>query len=194
MRKILWGLGLILLIGYGAWPYLTLYQLDTAVVDQDVKALDNLVDWESVAQGLEQDLEALFEDAYDASSGADGSENPLDSLAENLLGIFADLMIDPIVNFYMTPSGLAYLLNTQIILEDPSEVFEQDFPSEDTWADHISFAFFSGPTTFFANAEFPEGRASEKDARTHDTMTLEFRFQNFRWQLTRVHLPLDDIG
>ena len=65
----------------------------------------------------------------------------MDELAAGLLGLFSDFLIDPIVAFYATPEGLEYLLNTQVILDDPGEVLEVDFPSEDTWYDHIAFAF-----------------------------------------------------
>lgn len=159
MRRILLVFGLVLLVAYGAWPYMTLRQLDQAVAAQDEAALDQLIDWARVGQGLEQDLEAMFDGSYN-SNGDNG--DPLDSLAENLLGIFADLMIDPVVNFYMTPRGIAYLLNTQIILEDPLEVFEDDFPSEDTWADHISFAFSRAPLHFLLKWNFPKSRTAQK--------------------------------
>ena len=186
----IWAAGAgVLLLAYLAYPYVALWQLDQAVTAQDEAALNAMVDWDSVGYGLEQDLEGLFE-RPERESGA-ASDDPMESIAENLIGIFADFMIDPIVDFYASPRGLAYLLNTQIILEDPGEALEEDFPAEDTWFDHISFAFFGGPAHFRAWVQYPE--ESGKGLREQGPMVLEFRLQNFRWQLTRVHLPLSDL-
>ncbi len=185
MRRLLIALGAAFIVAYGATPYVALYQLDQAVSNRNEAALDRLVDWQSVGQGLEADLEALFEPPN--RSDGDFMEN----IAESLMGIFTDVMINPVVDFYMTPRGLAYLLNTQIILDDPAEVFKDDFPAEETWFDHISFAFFTGPGRFQATVRYPE-EGTNKDPLIAP-MVLEFRLSDFRWQLVRVQLPLDEI-
>ncbi len=181
MKRVFWALGLLLLAGYAAWPYVTVYQLDAAIRAQDEPALDRMVDWNSLAFNLEQDFDAVF--------AVDAEGDPEDELAANLIGIFTDLLVEPIVSFYTTPRGLAYLLNTQVILDDPFEVLEEDFPAEDTWANHIGFAFFSGPAHFRVRVN---ALADAKGTRG-EPMILEFRLQNFSWQLTRVRLPIDEI-
>jgi len=180
------GTAVLLLLLYTAYPYATIWQLDQSVTSQNESALEGLVDWDSLGAGLEDDLEGLFDHPDPAS------DDPMDQLAENLLGVFSDFLIDPIVAFYTTPRGLAYLLNTQVILDDPGEALEEDFPSEDTWFDHISSAGFTGPTSFRVEVSFPTD--SDKALSEEGPMALEFRLQGIRWQLVRVRLPLEDLA
>jgi len=189
MNKLLAGILGLFVVLWVVYPYMTLYQLNQAVSAQDEAALDRLINWDRVGRNLEADLEGVF----DADRG-DGSDDPMEQLAENLLGIFTDFIISPVVAFYMTPEGIAFLLNTQIILDDPMEVFQDDFPAEDTWYDHISFAFFSSPTTFFATVKYPEDRQGPKTQTVGTEMTLVLRFENFGWRLSRIRLPLDHIS
>ncbi len=174
-----------LLLAYAAYPYVTIWQLNQAVNEKDASALEALVDWDSVGEGLSADLVGLFGQPDPESA------DPMDELEENLIGIFADFMIDPLVAFYTTPDGFAHLLSTQAILEDPGAVPEEE-PGGDTWYDHISFAFFTGPATFHVAVRSPE--ESNDGASEAASMVLEFRLQSFRWQLTRVNLPLDDLA
>jgi hypothetical protein len=186
MGRYLIGAGVALVIAYIGYPYLTIWQLNQAVNAKYEATLESLVDWESLEYGLEQDLEGLFERPDPTSN------DPMDELAESLLGIFSDFLVDPIVAFYASPEGLAYLLNTQVILEDPGEVLEEDFPAEDTWYDHIAFAFFQSPAEFRVTVRYPEARG--KGRSEDEPMVLVFRLQHFKWQLTRVHLPLESIA
>lgn len=171
------------LVAYFGWAYLTLYQLDQAVRTQDVQALDQLVDWDNVSFRLERDLATVFE-----SAAGDPGEEQTD--LDALLGFFSNLLISPIADFYASPRGLAYLLNAQIILENPEELLNENFPDDDTWYDHITWAYPTGPSSFRANVVFPEG----KDRALHgEPLRLELRFQDFHWQLVRVKLPLEHI-
>lgn len=188
MVRVLTLVGAVALLGllYAIYPYATIWQLDQAVTTQNESALEGLVDWEALGEGLEADLEGLFEHPDPAS------DDPMDQLAGNLLGVFSDFLIGPIVEFYTSPRGLAYLLNTQVILDDPGEALEDDFPAEDTWFDHISGAGFTGLTSFRVWVAYPED--SDKVLSEQGPMVLEFRLQGIRWQLVRVHLPLEDLA
>ena len=55
------GLAVLMLLSYAAYPYVTVWQLNQAVTNQDVEALAALVDWNSLSDGLSADLEGLFE-------------------------------------------------------------------------------------------------------------------------------------
>lgn len=180
------GLGALLVLAYAALPYVTIWQLNQAVNARDVAALNEMVDWASLRGGLAYDLESQFEPPQAAS------DDPMEEAAGNLLGIFTDMLIGPIADFYASPQGLIYLLNGQVILDDPGEALEEDFPAEESWFDHIRFAFFGGPGQFkvWVDGPAPRGKGADDTA----PMVLEFRLQNFRWQLTRVHLPLDGIA
>jgi hypothetical protein len=179
------GLAVLVVLAYIAFPYVTIWQLNQAVNARDEAALERLVDWESLSGALEADLNAQFQ-------GVPGGEgDPMAEAAANLMGIFAELLVAPVVAFYASPEGLVYLLNGQVILDDPGEAFEPDFPAEDTWFDHIDGAFFGGPAMFRVRVE---GAAAHKDGEEDFPLVLEFRFQSFKWQLTRVYLPLDDIA
>jgi len=187
MVRVISGLGVafVLIFGYVLYPYLTIWQLDQAVNAQNETALNALVDWDRIGAGLTADLEGLFDHP------APGSDEPMDQVAENLLGIFSDYLIQPIVEFYTSPRGLLYLLNTQVILHDPAEALEEDFPAEDTWFDHIERAGFTGVTGFEVVVQYPQ--ESGKARSDHGPMMLEFALEDFRWRLVEVHLPLDGI-
>ncbi len=184
LRWIWAGIPVAALAGYLGWAYLTLYQLDEAVRRQDNAALNELVDWNSVAHRLEDDLSEIFQ-----SATGDEGEEPSD--LDALLGFFSNLLINPIAHFYASPEGLAYLLNAQIILENPQELLNEDFPDDDTWFDHVRIAYPIGIASFRAEIVFPEGKDRALDG---EPLVLDFRFQDFRWQLVRVGLPLEALG
>ena len=48
----------LLVTTYVAYPFLTLYRLDSAVERRDAKALRRLIDWPMVREGIESDLAA----------------------------------------------------------------------------------------------------------------------------------------
>ncbi len=183
MRWIFAGVPLVALSAYFGWAYLTLYQLDQALRDQDVAVLNELVDWDSVGYRLEEDLHGLF-----GGPGEDSDEDL--SVTEALLGLFSNLLVGPIADFYASPEGLAYLLNAQIILENPQELLDAEFPEELSWYDHISVAYPTGPASFRAHIVYPE---NEQRALNGNPLVLELWFRDFHWQLAAVDLPLDAL-
>ena len=58
--KLLFGVLLAAIIGWITWPYYAAYQLAVAVRDGDIPNLESLVAWDSVRQGLRDDLHASF--------------------------------------------------------------------------------------------------------------------------------------
>lgn len=170
---------------YFGSAYLTLYQLDEAVRTQDEVALDELVDWDMLGYRLEQDLREVF------SSNPEDFESDGD-VTNVLLGLMADLLINPIVDFYASPEGLAYLLNAQIVLESPEDILDEDFLSEDTWYDHVSAAYPAGVMSFSAVVVYPDDDVKRPSGG--EPIVLHLRFQDFRWQLVHVELPLDRLG
>lgn len=88
-------------LGYTAYPFVTLYQLHSAVRGGNAKALSHLIDWSSVREGIKEDICDLVLDepgdvakkgqlpAFGASfvRGVTGSSVDREFTAEKLAGI-----------------------------------------------------------------------------------------------------------
>jgi hypothetical protein len=55
-------------VGYAAYPFVTLYQLESAVRDGDALTLADLVDWYSVREGIKEDIcDLVLEEGSDVA-------------------------------------------------------------------------------------------------------------------------------
>ncbi|MEJ2107688.1 MAG: DUF2939 domain-containing protein [Acidiferrobacteraceae bacterium] len=113
MKKVVWiaGVILVLLAGYvAAGPYLTVSAIKTGVIEQDSKKLSENIDFPKLRQNLKGQLNA----AMMKNISAEEKDNPFAVLAAGL----AMKMADAIVDSYVTPSGLALMMEGK---EPPKE-------------------------------------------------------------------------
>ena len=92
MKRMLLASSIVALVGYLLWPYVTLYRLDRAIGAADEIALEQLVDWAAVRDGLRDDMNAALGQAL-----RDG-EGPVEgALAGALAALIGPGIIDRLV-------------------------------------------------------------------------------------------------
>ena len=148
---------------YAAYPFVTLYQLQSAVRGGDGPALNMLVDWSSVREGIKEDIcDLVLEESGDvAKKGqlpAFGA-----SFVRGVAGSSVDREFTPEKIMKMTQPAPNTAANTS---DDAS----------------ISWAFFSSPARFSIDVTIV-GQAQPFRA--------EMELEGLRWKLTRVWIPED---
>jgi Protein of unknown function (DUF2939) len=103
MKKILITMGLVLLAYLTAAPYITVYQIKAAAKARDGEALSEHIDFPSVRERMKSDLKAKF---MDSILHGDAPNHPLAIFGS----AFADTIINKMVDAYMTPSGVIYMM------------------------------------------------------------------------------------
>lgn len=174
MRRMWKVLALMLAMGcvlaaYYAYPYWTLAQLDRALAERDVVALDTLIDWPRVRDALKADVTALTSRlvAKEAAASKSGLEGLGVLLGSALSGSFADRMIDGMA----TPHGVVRLLN-------------QNTTGNKRLRDLVVATAYVSPTSFHVHVRhMPEA----------PVIIAVLEFAGLKWQVTRLILPLEAI-
>jgi Protein of unknown function (DUF2939) len=160
-----------------AWPYYSLLELYEAVRDGDRIELDQRVDCPSVRAGFRDDLNAFVLTKTTAASGQD-------NIGAGIAALFGPTLVYRIVDSYVTPSGLAAILSRRSDPATPVAPSAGQTPaSSHLGLRGVSYAFFSGPTTFRADIDSGPGVG---------VTTMIFRW-NGGWQLARIYLPIDNL-
>jgi hypothetical protein len=105
MKKGIWVVGLFLglVVGYVAvGPYVTVSAIKAGIVEQDSEKLSENIEFPALRQNLKDQLNA----AMMKKTAAELKGNPFAALAT----AFATKMVDGIVDSFVTPSGLAALM------------------------------------------------------------------------------------
>jgi hypothetical protein len=191
---------LLIALGWVVWPYYAFYDLSTALREGDVARLENRVAWDSVRQGLRDDLNALFLQtlAVDATSSTA-------AVGAGLAALLGPAVIDRMVDAYLTPQAIATLIKAgkspdatigpppaasanREPLDLPNPALRQDLnltpsPPQQFGARQVKYAFFyGGPFTFKVDV-VPENAAPDQHP-----ITLIFKWSG-DWRLARLVLP-----
>ncbi|HUB13141.1 MAG TPA: DUF2939 domain-containing protein [Acetobacteraceae bacterium] len=146
-------------LGYIAYPYATLYRLDRAIHTGDAAALQTLVDWSAVREGIKEDICDTIGD------------NSAETIAHGGLPAFGASFVRGIatntVDQQVTPKGLVDLAH-----HDAAGAGEHQ-------SMRVSWAFFENPTDFIVSLNVPGQRAPLK---------LRMTMKDAQWQVTRVWL------
>src|SRR5262249_46598282 len=179
----------LLALGWVAWPYYSVNELMIAARTGDVPALERLVAWDSVREGLRNDLNALFFKAWNAAKENATSKKE----SEGLFGAFAEMlvpvMINRVIDNHVTPRAFAPFTLPQV----KTDASPTDNPKPEPgliraagkirWS-QIQYAFFTGPFAFRIDV------IPEQDPPLRNPVTLLFNWAG-NWRLTRVVLPAD---
>ncbi len=177
MKRLLLSSSIVALVVYLLWPYVTLYLLDRAIGAADEIALEQLVDWAAVQDGLRDDMNAALGQAL-----RDG-EGPVEgALAGALAALIGPGIIDRLVESYVAPSGLAMMLRSEQPNGSAGGDAEHKTPR---LIEQVDYAFFAGPTTFRVRLKPPDA---------NEQVTALLRFRDLDWRRTRAFLPLDALG
>ncbi len=114
---------------YLSYPYVTLYQLGSAIRSADAATLESMVDWYSVREGIKEDVCDL---------GLEPAANALPEFGASFMRGIASSQIDKAV----TPQALVAAVNTA--------------PARPQGADvHVNWAFFDGLSSFLVSLRAP---------------------------------------
>jgi hypothetical protein len=167
MRK--WFLGAAaLLVAYIAYPYLTLFWLDRAVLTGNTASLESLIDWPLVRQQLKADVKlALIQSAQTQV----GKRNFAGIFGGALTALLAPTVVDSAVDEWVTPEKL---VNNEEVVKRRQE--------QKSFADFVTHAFFTSPTAFRADLRDP------KDPKS-PTLTVLMALSGVRWRVVALKLP-----
>src|SRR5215216_6766936 len=165
MRVIRWLIVIcvVLLLIYGASPYVSFWRFRAAVQSRDAAAISSRVDFPAVRASLKRQLMARF-------ANRTKSHKRWNNLGPTL--------IDAIIDAYITPQGIAELLSNPEALKNlkaPREFHFQLGKNEEL--SKVKYAFFTGARSFVVD---------------RDGINLRFHFTGSGWQLYDVELGLTD--
>ena len=157
---------LIVAMGYIAYPYVTLYQLGHAIRSGNAVALQSMVDWPAVREGIKEDIcDLVIDEPQEAKQG--GKLPPFG--AGFVRGIATN-----VVDTRITPQALVEVAQGQ----DAAPVARGA-------AVQVSWAFFASPSEFVVDLSTP-GQA--------DPIRLQMTLRDGCWYVTRVWLPAELLG
>lgn len=155
----------LLAAGFFAYPYVTLYRLGMALNAGDAALLAHLVDWDSVRDGIKEDIcDAVTE--VPATTVA--QNNILPPFGFSFVRGVAGNLIDANVN----PDNLVSASH----LAGPALRPEREMLG-------LRWAFFDSPSSFTVAYHAPGQQAGEPDLR------LQLEFRHFEWKVIRAWLP-----
>jgi len=165
-RKPLIGVLLAVGVAYGVYPYVTLYRLGQAIRNGDAARLEAMVDWNSVREGIKEDICDLVIDQPQQAQD-DGRLPPFG--AGFVRGIATN-----VIDRRVTPEALV------AAAQQPAT--EQAAPGATV---QVSWAFFAGLSAFLVDLNTP-GQATP--------IRLQMDLRNGAWHVTRVWLPPELLG
>jgi Protein of unknown function (DUF2939)/GYF domain 2 len=175
--------------GWVAWPYYTVYELANAVREGDVSVLESRVAWDSVRQGLRDDLNAVLLKKLNTDAKTKANE-PDAAFGAGLAVVLGPAIIDRMIDSYVTPQAIATFNHTgktdlaptanNAPPKDLSETIQE--ARRIRW-DQVQYAFFSGGPLTFKVKFIPDHKPPIRNP-----ITLLFRWDG-SWRLTRILLP-----
>ncbi|MGH6736490.1 MAG: DUF2939 domain-containing protein [Methyloceanibacter sp.] len=163
-----WIAAAVLIAAYVGYPYFTLYRIDRALLTDDKVTLQRLVDFPRIRGQLKDDLTLTVL----AKARAEQEERPLiGAFGAALAGLLAPDVIDAAVDGMVTPEAV---LSSPIVVERRRE--------RKSFADFVTYAFFSAPTRFRVDLKDPEKPNSP-------TLTAEMELIGPWWRVVSIDLP-----
>jgi len=167
MRK--WLIGAVLAVAaYTGYPYLTLWWIDHALLNDDKAALENLVDWPLVRQQLKADVKLALIESAQTQVGKDSFAGLFGAA---LTALLVPTLVDSAVDEWVTPERV---LNSEEVVKRRQE--------QKSFADFVTYAFFASPTEFRVDLKDP------KDADS-PAVTALMRLTGARWRVVAIKLP-----
>jgi hypothetical protein len=160
-KKPVIGACLAIAMAYGIYPYVTLYRLGQAIRNGDASALQSMVNWESVREGIKEDICDMVVD-QPPQAKANGQLPPFG--AGFVRGVATN-----VVDKQVTPEALVQATHQPDASQNATGAAVQ-----------VSWAFFAGPSTFLVDLNGP-GQP--------DPIKLQMNLRDGAWHVTRVWLP-----
>ncbi|WP_174582247.1 DUF2939 domain-containing protein [Candidatus Methylacidithermus pantelleriae] len=166
------------LLAFALWyflsPFFAYEALRRAVKEGDAVSLEKLVDFASLRASLKQELKARI--LRNPPPGQPEEEDPWEQLFQALAGKLGVALVDPLVDFLVTPTTLAELLkqkegNEEPLFRLPHPSWQKDNPLGDKQRGH--------PWRF----SFPRWGAFRVD---ESNLRLWFQWRWTGWRLVRI--------
>ncbi len=184
MGKLKIGLGVAagLFVAYwAAAPYITVYQMRAAAEAHDGEALSEHIEFPSVRQNLKDQMNALF--ARKMTEDEDLRDNPFAALG----AAFAGVMIDKMVDAYVTPAGIQQMMAGE--KPEPGAARKPSTGSASGSTPDERKPFANADLGYKSLDKF-EVRVTEEDS--DEAIRFILRRQGLTgWKLTEILLPLD---
>lgn len=181
MKKILIAIPVLLVLAYiVALPYIAVYQIRDAVKNHDSTALSEYIDFPSVRQSLKDQLNAMLMGKMQSD---DTKSNPFAALGM----AFAAPLVDKMVEAYVTPAGVAQLMEG----EKPSlKKKKMAMPVDGNTADTSNEAEKEKPLDDVALGYKSSNRFEVEDKKKGLRVVL--RRQGLDWKVTEIILPKEE--
>jgi hypothetical protein len=161
---------------YMAYPYVALYQLDSALRRGDSGKLAAMIDWDQVREGLTDDIcDGLIAEPAGAKPAANSATTLPPFGASFMKGIAANA-----VDSAVTPETLVRLVSHKAEAADGNPRPPQSLGVDGA---HVKWAFFDSPSTFSLWVHTADEPPDE------DPVKLRMQLIDGSWMITRVWLP-----
>lgn len=169
-RMMIIVVGVLLAIYVAASPYLTVHQMKSAAEKHDGEALSEYIDFPSVRQSLKDQMNAMF--IKEMAKDEKMQDNPFAVLGSAFVGIMVDKMVD----LYVTPAGI-----TQLMSGEKPTATEGDGGNSSSTQKILSDASMS--------YESPDKFVVKVKGRTNEEGKFILRRHGIGWKLTEIIIP-----
>jgi hypothetical protein len=166
------GLVLVIVVGYvAAGPYLTISAIKTSIVEQDSEKLSENIDFPNLRQNLKNQLNAVMM----KSAVTELKDNPFATLAVG----FATKMVDGMVDSFVTPSGLAAIMEGKKPSKKGSE--------ENITPPKKENLFKNARTTYVSKSKFAVWVPNDQG----EEAIFILQRDGLSWKLVNIVIPID---
>jgi hypothetical protein len=167
MRR--WGLMLagLLLALYFAYPYVTLWRLDQAILKADIPTLNALIEWPELRQRLKAEAKLALIDKAQTDIGKGGLGGLFGGA---LTALLVPTVVDSAVDAMVTPEALVHNEKIDRLRHEGKSLLR-----------FVTYAFFASPAEFRVDLKDPD----EKDS---PTLTALLELRGGRWQVVALKL------
>ncbi len=181
MSKVKVALGVVAVLVV-AWivaaPYITVYQMKSAAESRDGEALSEHIDFPSVRQSLKDQMNAMF--LKEMAQDKEMKDNPFAALGT----AFAGMMVNKMVDAFVTPAGITQMMAGEKPQPDPKRSSTQPATASEGYARKP----WSGATMGYES--FNKFVVRVKDEKGGE-ITFVLRREGIGWKLTQIIMPLD---
>lgn len=189
MKRIAWIIGLIALLPafwIGAGPYLAVADIERGINDKDSERLAERVDFPTLRQNLKDQLKVTVL----KSAARELEDNPFGALATGL----ATTLVDGLVDAFITPAGLASLMEGERPSVGAVPSRSQSSPAQTPEPDQKQ----KQDRDLFKNARHSYDSLSRFSVWVPGQDGRETRFvlqrDGLSWKLVNMILPLDETS
>jgi len=177
--RMFWG-GLVIaaMVYLAASPYLTAYQMKEAADNNDGEALSEHIDFPSVRQSLKDQMNVMF--AKQISEDKDLKDNPFAALGS----AFAGVMVDKMVDTYVTQAGLIQMM------EGEESAFMQGEDTVERDHDNVDPEPFENADMYYESLNKFVIEVNDDDDQARFIMR---RRGLIDWKLTEIFVPVDKL-